>query len=572
MRKHSPSLYLLLGLLISICAAIPARAASVAQWRQDIDAVVNHVRSTHPDPFFKTGRLTFLRAAEAIKNDLPSLSEEQRMVRVMQLIASLGDGHSDLEPYRNPLFSWWYPIRLYEFSDGYFVTSAHRSVAELAGAEILEVGGRPVGEAASSARSLSGGDNDFHNKERLDHFSNAGLMKGLGYAQDDRSLQIKVRLHSGAVVTRNLTPQQSPEIDSTTAWRYRTEVSGPPFDEPQQWVSAYQGLSADAFLAVDESRPPHLAFRGPFNALALPDGDAYYIQVNVVTNTDEESLVSFFQRALGEVEAQRPKHLVLDLRYNFGGDGSNVPRVVAEFLARRTDQPWDNLYVLTGRRTFSAAVLWVGGFLQYVVPLTLIGEPPGAPLNTFGDTNSFYFDDTEFRVFISYERHEQDKSTNIDEYIPIDVPAQFSFSDYAAGRDPALDPILAGDEMRAIPVIAFVSGAEAARRAYQERQKRFSNIPWWRQPTEISLREVTRTLRDNGELKQAISVAELNTEINPNEWRTWYNLGNMQIADGDTKGALENYQRCLALNDPTNFNANYLARRVGELEVELSEE
>ena len=569
MYKRSLPLYLILGLLVSVCVAMPVRAASVAQWRQDIDAVVNNVRATHPDPFFKTGRLTFLRAAEAIKIDLPSLSEEQRMVRVMQLIASLGDGHSELEPYRNDLFSWWYPIRIYEFSDGYFVTSAHHSVAELAGAEVLEVAGRPVDEAVSSARSLVGGDNDFHNKERLDHFSNAGLMKGLGYSQDDRSLQIKVRLRSGAVEIHNLTPQQSPDIDSTTAWRYTTEMFGPPFGEPPHWLSAYRGLPADAFLVADESRPPHLAFRGPFNARTLPDSDAYYIQVNVVTNTDEESLVAFFQRALGQVEAQRPKHLVLDLRYNFGGDGSNVPRVVAEFLARRNDQPWDNLYVLTGRRTFSAAVLWVDAFLKYVVPLTLIGEPPGAPLNTFGDTNSFYFDDTGFRVFISYERHEQDKSTNIDEYIPIDIPAQFSFSDYAAGRDPALDPIIDGIEMRAIPVIAFVNGAEAARKAYQERLLRFSNIPWWRQPTEISLREVMRTLRDQGDLEQAISVAELNTEINPDEWRTWYNLGNMQIADGDTKGALKNYRRCLTLNDPTNFNANYLERRIGELEAEL---
>ena len=213
MSKRSHSLHLLLALLISICVAMPAQAASVAQWRQDIDALVNDVRATHPDPFFKTGRLTFLRAAEAIKQDLPSLSEEQRMVRVMQLIASIGDGHSELEPYRNELFSWWYPIRIYEFSDGYFVTSAHHSVAELAGAEIVEVAGRPVGEAVSDARSLVGGDNGFHNKERLDQFSNAGLMKGLGYSREDRSLQVKFRLRSGEVVTRNLTPQQSPDIE-----------------------------------------------------------------------------------------------------------------------------------------------------------------------------------------------------------------------------------------------------------------------------------------------------------------------------------------------------------------------
>lgn len=79
-----------------------------------------------------------------------------------------------------------------------------------------------------------------------------------------------------------------------------------------------------------------------------------------------------------------------------------------------------------------------------------------------------------------------------------------------------------------------------------------------------------RILQDSDQLERAIEVAELNTEINPTEWRTWYNLGNAQLSAGRTRDAIESFRACLALNDPTNFNTNFLIRRVAELEGRLS--
>jgi hypothetical protein len=42
--------------------------------------------------------------------------------------------------------------------------------------------------------------------------------------------------------------------------------------------------------------------------------------------------------------------------------------------------------------------------------------------------------------------------------MPVDVPAPFSFADYQAGLDPAVDSILRGDEMRSIALIALEEG------------------------------------------------------------------------------------------------------------------
>src|SRR4051812_37520871 len=156
---HRSAIPILAAAGASLLFAGHAEAASVADWRADIDAIVADIRLNHPDPFTKTGELTFLRQADALKKALPALSEEQRMVGTMRLVASIGDGHTSLEP-DNPAFGRWYPFRIYEFTDGYFISSAHVSVANLAGAQVLEIAGRPMAEVAGQARDLMGADND----------------------------------------------------------------------------------------------------------------------------------------------------------------------------------------------------------------------------------------------------------------------------------------------------------------------------------------------------------------------------------------------------------------------------
>jgi hypothetical protein len=168
------------------------------------------------------------------------------------------------------------------------------------------------------------------------------------------------------------------------------------------------------------------------------------------------------------------------------------------------------------------------------------------------------------RLSVSHERHQLSSSTDVGAFVPVDVPAPFSFADYAAGRDPAVDPILRGDEMRSIAAIASTSGAGEARRVWQERRGRFGRDSGWGPPTEIALRQVTRRLAERGDTTAALGVAALNTEINPGEWRTWYNLGNLQMGAGLKPEAVASYRRSLALDDPTNFNAERLRAIVAE--------
>lgn len=561
-NRNNPSAFFIAFIFI-ITSIVRCPAASLSEWRQDIDEIVRDIITYHPDPFTKTGKTVFLRAAEKLKDDLPDLSEEQRMARAMRLVALIGDGHTQLEP-NNPLFAFWYPVRIEEFTDGYFVTSAHKSVADLAGAQVLEIAGRTAEEVVNEARKLIDTENEFDRKRRLFAVHSAALMKGLGYTEANGDLKVKFKLRDGQIVERRLPPRKADDPryksqESSFEWEYRGEMFGMPFDTAKDWISAFKNLPAAAFQMFDAARPLHLTQRIPYVARQVPEKDAYYIQANQL---DDTRFIPSLRRSLQDVDKLRPRRLILDFRYNFGGDGSVTNLMVDEFVQRQDNPPWKEVYLLTGRKSFSAAIMAIDAFLKHV-KLTVVGEPAGAALNSFGDAEAHKYPKTGMLLYVSTLRHQLSSSNDLSEIIPVDVPAPFSFADYAAGRDPAIDPILNGEEMRSIAIIARIDGGAAARKAYEERKTGFARYSWWAPPKEIDLRFVCRTLLEDKRIQDGLETCRLNAEIHPFIWNVWYNLGAAQKDAGLVAERIQSYRRVLEL-DPANHNGIALRQAIAD--------
>lgn len=547
-----------------------AQAASVNDWRADIDQIVNDIRRIHPDPFAKTGRRAFEREVEALKAALPALGEGERLVGAMRLVALIGDGHTQLEP-TDERFDAWYPVRFYEFTDGYFITGAHRSLADLAGAQVLEIGGRRVEEAAEAARYLMGADNDFDRKERLYGLSSAALMKGLGFTDANGGLKLKLKLRNGRITTRRLAATKSSEgavmAGATFDWRFFPQMKGPPIGGYDDWVDVFGRTYAD-YRTRDFSRPLHLAYSRAYAAKALPERDAYYIQVNIVTDApyEETTLAGLFKQAFEEMRSFKPKRLIVDWRYNFGGDGSRIPAMIHEFIKEEDDPPYGELYILTGRRTFSAAIMAMEGFTKHT-RYSIVGEPSGAALNHFGDAEPIRYDRTGLQLYVSTLWHQ------LNEYDPgawvyVDAPAPFSFADYAAGRDPAVDAILAGKDMRSLPVIALADGGAKARAVLEARRKEFAKYDWWTPPRFQDVKTVGYDLlEDHGKPEDAVEIFTLLTELYPDNWNSWESLGRAQTAAGDKEGAAMSYRCALAI-DPDTYEDGDLTAAIAEAEAE----
>lgn len=534
----------------------PAFAASVDDWRHDIDEIVHDFETVHPNAFTNISHSDLLAQAAALKQALPSLSEEQRMVRTMQLVALIGDGHTQLSPNR-PDFAYWYPVRLLEFTDGYFVTAAYKPDADLVGAQVLEIGRQPVEIVMDRIRTLMNNENPLDRKEHVYPFHNAMLMKGLGYAASDGSLEVKFRLRDGKTIDRRLAPHRANdpryrEDDSTLDWRFVSEVYGPPFGNLEDWTTAYKGLPTSAYRHVDETRPPHFIFRRPFVAHAIPEKNAYYIQLNSVGDWGDKGFDQFFRNALAEVDNQKPRYLIIDIRYNAGGDGSKVPPVIHEFIKREDNPPWKYLYILTGRKTFSAADMVLAAFIDNT-RCSIIGEPAGEPLHAYGDPTTIDLPRVGLELDVSTVWHQLSEAGDHSLMMPVDVPAPFSFTDYAAGRDPAVDAILRGDEMRSLPIIALEDGGAAARKVFEKRKHHFAQYAAWMHTREGDLLHAFWKLNDNNRQADALEIAKIMIELYPNSAMSWSKLGDAQIGLGRKAEGLKSYKRSLEL-DPNNLD------------------
>jgi hypothetical protein len=142
-----------------------------------------------------------------------------------------------------------------------------------------------------------------------------------------------------------------------------------------------------------------------------------------------------------EMDTASVDRVIIDLRWNGGGDFTRGREFVLAELRKR--ERWLKpraLYVLTGRRTFSAAMVNTVDFKRAAGAI-LVGEPTGARPNSYSETGFFQLPNSGVQATVSICRYEA---------WPEDVPGvppdrliPPTWADYRDGRDAALEWILA---------------------------------------------------------------------------------------------------------------------------------
>src|SRR5262245_35812306 len=104
MRLAFP-LALLLCIASSVAQTPPTPAAGdagiskeqrLANWREDLAFLASELPAKHKNAFFHCSKTDFEAAVAALDGELPTLQDHQVVVRLMQLVAKLGDFHSGI--------------------------------------------------------------------------------------------------------------------------------------------------------------------------------------------------------------------------------------------------------------------------------------------------------------------------------------------------------------------------------------------------------------------------------------------------------------------------------------------
>ena len=396
-----------------------AAATHKGRWQQDVDALTQQVLEKHINPFWVVSEGDFMAQAQELKAQAATLSDEEMLFGLMQLMGSIRDGHTRAIP--DGMFEERYeesfPVEITWFDDGLFVTRVAQGAQEALGAQLVSVAGVPVKEMVTRigpALSFDDG-NPYGQRRKFERFVvRLLLLHAAGFIPDERAADftfVKEGVNNGEPFTLTLEGQDEAEID----------LVGPDFTNPPLY---WQGFTDDAVVRTSY----------------LENEDAVYLQYSDSSGLGLD-FIDASTRALQLARREGVDKLIVDVRLNTGG--SELPSMLFNSRLGRHSflQNGGKLYVIMGRATFSAGFDVVSQLVNSHNAVT-VGQPAGTRPNFFGNVQEFALPNSGVITTIPTTL-----STNFPELgnvrvYPPDLSVPFTSEDFFAGRDPYLEAAL----------------------------------------------------------------------------------------------------------------------------------
>ena len=526
--------------VLAALMAPPSFAVSgeaLRKWQDDITFLRQELPKRHRDLYHSSSPHEFHRLLSAVEADLEKLTHEEIIVRLAQVVSQVADerdGHTGVA-LRPPSTSFRIlPVNFFLYSDGLHVRGVTREHGELAGARVVSIGGTAAEEAVARVWTLARGDND---KSR----------------EADAAILLAIPEVLRALRIAPLDPAVPIEIvaEHPDGRRLTVPVAGLAKLEGVQWIDVRrQAMALPLYLLHADPNP--FRWYAPSKALwfrHLPAHKALYVHYGAVADGPEETVAAFFARVFAFADANPVEKFVVDLRHN-GGGNNFLNRPFLHGMIKRDQNIGSprRFFVLIGRHTFSAAQNIVTQ-LEAQTSVMFAGEPTGGSPNHYGDATRLVLENSGLIIRTStlwwQDAHPNDERL----WIGPHIAAETASADDRAGRDPALEAVLAwkpepslGDALRTVLPRGKAEAAAFYQKWRSDPRRRYVDA-------ERQVQALGRALFDEKLQDQALIAFEINAEAYPASWAAQESLGRAWQAVGKVSEAVAAYKRAAALSE-----------------------
>ena len=258
----------------------------------------------HKNLYHTTGPERFAAAVADLDARIPTLQRNEIIVGMMKIAAMVGDGHTRVDPRKDTRFGFpSLPLKLYLFEDGMFVRAAAPQYASLVESRIEAVNGVPIQEAINRVSEIISQDNEMAIKLLAPiYLDMPDILEALKLSPSSKSATFTLskggRKSTVTIPAGAIDPPWPPDTDAS-------------FMTPEGWVDARR------------TPQPPLWLQAPLDyhrMIPLPDRNALYTQLNMVTGVKGESLGQFGERIRKQALATNPRAIIIDLRLDYGGN------------------------------------------------------------------------------------------------------------------------------------------------------------------------------------------------------------------------------------------------------------
>jgi len=173
----------------------------------------------------------------------------------------------------------------------------------------------------------------------------------------------------------------------------------------------------------------------------LPQQKTIYFQFNGVRNDPGETLAALSERLNRFIESNDVDRLLVDLRWNNGGNTALVQPLLLNIISNKKVNQRGKLFVILGRRTFSAAQNTATYFERYT-NATFVGEPTGSSPNFIGEESPLTLPYSKVVANVSHLFWQSSTPQDQRIWLAPQIYVPLAFADYRVGRDAALAAIL----------------------------------------------------------------------------------------------------------------------------------
>ncbi len=383
-----------------------------AKWQEDLEYLASELPHKHKNLFFKMTEKEWAGYIQHLKDQIPAMTNSEVMVGLKRLFAPIGDQHTDIDVFQSDQLTAL-PLIMYWFKDGIYVIGASQEYKNILSCRIVKVDDVDIDKACTAVSTLFCYDNDSGRKKNLPVFLNApDFMKSLKLILTTDYVSLTLKDGEGKSIVVKIKPVAN-------------------------------GTDADMLFARSETVdtiPLHMRNIGQaYWVKYLEKENLVYFQYNQCNDMTDYPFDKMLS-ALSEIlEEHSDARLVIDLRHNTGGSSALLDPFIDSLKNSGDLNRKGRLFVITGRQTFSSAVLNAAR-LRYETNAIFVGEAATGSPNHFGEVKSFTLPNSKLKVSYSTKYFQYSKEAA--DSIATDIPVEPTFAEYLNGVDPVLDAII----------------------------------------------------------------------------------------------------------------------------------
>jgi hypothetical protein len=398
-------------------------------WQADLDYLNKQLVDRHVDLYHSVSEDIFSEAVAQLDADIPSLDQAEILVRFAQLLALIGDGHTSFfaANQEDKAFQH-YPLRFWAFSEGIFVIATHAELSHLLGKRLVKIDATEIADAHAAIRSTISADNDMEYTYSVPFMlSQAELLWTLGIAGS---------VEQASFLFADNTRVELDAISQETYNQSKWTTANPLYGSGQPPSMRVDFLFASPVSIDALSQMSYYWFT------LLEAQNSLYFQYNISWDQDgRASFAAVTDQLMQYLDNSSVERVIIDIRQNSGGEPATAQPLIDALAARPYLAEEGRLFVLVGRRTYSAA-LTTAAHLRSEAGAKVVGEASRGKPNNPSEGRDILLEQSGTYATVSTQFLNRDPALGGRPFLPVDIPVESSFSDYKQGRDVILEAAL----------------------------------------------------------------------------------------------------------------------------------